>query len=254
VAADFERDVVERLLDDAEAHLKTNLEASAGQVEDQEAHLRAYAVFEDALTAAGCARALGRGDEKVHRYLSLAADAAVRLFSLRGALLTEVGDLDTGKSELFVDTSATNPWTFVQSAYAAVVSGNRSARESLGELEREDFTSEYVVVPPALERYAVALSDVLKGRPRAAQDALEADDVRNGDGLEERFWTAQATALRHVVDGDSDGFRDAMGEVVAAFEALYAGADKRNDPERLLALPILGLEALAREADSSPGS
>jgi hypothetical protein len=45
---------------------------------------------------------------------------------------------------------------------------------------------------------------------------------------------------------DPQGFASAMADVREAFDQAYAGADNRNDPDRLLPLPILGLEALAR--------
>jgi hypothetical protein len=37
-----------------------------------------------------------------------------------------------------------------------------------------------------------------------------------------------------------------MADVRAAFDQADVGADNRNDADRLLALPIIGLEALAR--------
>jgi Immunity protein 49 len=243
--SDFDRSAVERLLNGALSRLAADEHAlNDGGLDDEEAHLRAFAAFEHALAAAGYARALG-DDERVRELLDRAAKAAVRLFELRGALSSEVGDLATGASDVFVDTSATNPWTFVQAAYAAVISGNGTAREELARLEPRDFSSDQVTVVPALELYATALAHVLGGRLDVAQEELAQE--RSGGDTDEQFWTAQIGALRQIVAGDAGAFRDAMGAVVRAFEATYAGEERRGDPERLLALPILGLEALAQE-------
>jgi hypothetical protein len=124
----------------------------------------------------------------------------------------------------------------VRGAYAALASGEQRAREALGGLTRDEYHSDQAEVAAALESYAPALSAVLCGRSDAARAALGAAGLRPGG--EDRFWISQAEALRAILDGDRVRLRDAMTEY----------QDERPEsPERLLELPVLGLDALARE-------
>jgi hypothetical protein len=239
----LDSDRVRESLEDARSRLEADRRALAGEVDESEAHVRVFDAFEEALDAAGCARALDEGDD-VQRYLACAASAAARLFALRGARIAEVGDLDTGELDVFVDTSATNDWTLVRGAYAALASGEQRAREALGGLKRDKYHSDQAEVAAALESYAPALSAVLCGRSDAARAALGAAGLRPGG--EDRFWISQAEALRAILDGDRVRLRDAMTEVRRAFEAEYQD-ERPESPERLLELPVLGLDALARE-------
>jgi hypothetical protein len=203
----------------------------------------AYAAFDDALRAAGLARGLGEPEEEIRPLLAAAAHAAVPV------LRDNAGSASREEAEP-VDRSAANPWTLVRALYAAAVSGAEDAARALAAVPVADLRSEQVEASPALEAYAAALQRATAGdSPRGADGELDALMRASGGGRDEgdRFWARQAEALARIRAGDADGFRTALDRVREAFAAEYAGTDP-NDAERLLELPLLGLEALARRA------
>lgn len=203
---------------------------------------RAYAAFDDALRAAGFARGLGEGEAEIRPLLATAAQAAVPVVRDNAA------SAPAGEDEE-VDRSAANPWTLVRGLYAAAVVDDEEAARALAAVRIEDLRSEQVEASPALEAYAAALQRAFAGpSPRGADGEL--DELLRTYGKsrgDDRFWARQAEALARIRAGDEDGFRTAMDGVRAAFAAEFKG-EGPNSAERLLELPILGLEALARRA------
>jgi hypothetical protein len=211
----------------------------------------AYAAFDDALRAAGLARGLGEAEEALRPLLATAARAAVPVVRDNAGSAAE-GEGEGEEAEL-VDRSAANPWTLVRGLYAAAVSGERDAARALAAVPVADLRSGQVEASPALEAYAAALQRASAGdSPRGADAELDALLGASGGsrGAGDRFWTRQAEALARVRAGDADGFRAALDRVREALAAEYADAGP-NDAERLLELPLLGLEALARRAFGS---
>lgn len=189
-------------------------------------------VFEDALAAAGLARALGQSGD-VPGLLLRAAGAAPKLFSARGTVEQTIYDLDSGDQEVFVDTSLTTPDTLIRGIYAALAADDDESLRELASLPPETWHSEQVEVAPSLDEFASALQAAARG---------EDVDVPRVDREKAPLVAAQADALRSVLAGDADGARRALAQLESAIQRAHGP----NDPARHLALPVLGLRVFAR--------
>jgi hypothetical protein len=195
--------------------------------DDPRRQLHAYALFEESLRVAGLAAALA-DEERLQNALENAAAAAAQTFALRGTLPALRQDLDA-------DLSTTNPWTWLQGVYAALASGRADAEEELVVLPPEALSSEQATASPGLEGLAAALRAALAGDEAAARRALERVPA------DEPYYAAQAAALAAILDGREPD----LGAVAAASDEAWSAPGLRDEPERHLRLPALGLRALA---------
>jgi Immunity protein 49 len=198
---------------------------------DPNDQLRVYNLFEDALKAAGFARALGRPAADVQAHLEAAARAAVDLFRLHGTLAGVSDDVD-------VDTSATNPDTFVRAVFAALAAGGPEELDALGSVSPESYHSDQVEGSQELDALARALQQVLTDDVDGARATLAAA----GDGGDP-YAAAQIGALDRLLTRDKRSYDAALEELLALHLQQYA--DRPLSADRFLRLPALGLNALA---------
>lgn len=245
---EFDRAAARDGLTEARQRIEDGQAALAADPSAAEAHRLAQGLFDDALEAAALARGLDEPEREVRAFLAVAADAAVELFRRRGALTGRVTSVPSQEDETFVDTSLTNPWTYVRALYAALAAGQDKALDALAALPTEDYRSDQVEVAPVLERYVEALQ-------RAAAGADDVGDDVDGILAEwgksrraaDRFWVAQAKVLDAVLDRDEDAFGTALKKLADVLERYFGNAKHRDDIELLLELPVLGLQALGRK-------
>jgi hypothetical protein len=198
--------------------------------------------------AAGYARALGEPEAEMVRLLATAAAAAKIVFQRRGELKSSVTHLPSFEEESFVDTSATNPDTFVQALYAALAAGQSELLTYLAALTPADYQSEQATVSPLLDGYSRLLGQMV-----SAQSLTENTEIKsllsrwqNSAGPGDQYWLAQLLVLERLAEADAAGLPAALAELDRALQAHYAAPESRHDPDRFLALPLLGLTALAR--------
>jgi hypothetical protein len=245
--AKIDKAALRELLADARERIE-RAAPKAGKARDANAQNRAYSRYEAALEAAGAARGLGEPSSEVRKLLKVAADAAAAVFDLRGTASSTVAHLPEGEEETFVDTSLTDQWTLVQAIYAALASGNDAAFARLAALRPEDHHSEQVEAPPSLEHFSAALREAAGGKLRRAQQAPpERSDWERSNDAADRYWLAQLRVLEHLAASDHTAAAAAITALEQELKRYYAGPRHRDDPERLLELPLLGLSALGEQ-------
>jgi hypothetical protein len=246
--SDFDRDLVGRNLSAARRRVEQGLQELAKDSNGDQLQGVYYGIFDDALGAAGGAKALDEPQADIQELLAVAARAALELYRLRGTLEGRVTHLPENEDETFIDYSATNPLTFVQGLYASLASGETEVLDRLATVPRHFNQSDQVEVSPVLVQYSLALSQVVKGETQSAEGKLKkliSERGRSKDP-EIRYWIAQAVSLERIVQGNTPEFHLALERLAEIIEDTYAGPIKRNDPDRFLALPVRGLSALAQ--------
>jgi len=223
--------------------LQARLDDEVPKLELQSEALVAYGLLCDGLEAAGYARALGKPEEEWLRWLDIAAKAGRLVFSGKGAVMPPE-PLPGIEVETFVDTSDTNPWTYVQTIYAALATGQNDIVDLLAGLEAEAWHSAQVQVSPALDRFAFALTRAASGRDQHLDDlrALALAEFSDPDDI---YWHLQARVLI-ALNGERPG--EISSALANLSEFLQNEAEKgagENDPDQCLQLPLLGLTALA---------
>jgi hypothetical protein len=205
-----------------------------------------YFAHRDALEAA--AQAAAANDAwAVSRYLSAAASAAARTLQLTGTVVAERESLEGDRPEVFMDTSASNPWTLVVGVYAALAAGDDAVLQDLYELRRFAFGSPQVAASPVAENFAQALVAAAVGRDEEGADHLRsARESAPSKPHGEPFWLAQVDAVESVLSRRAEEFRQALSRVAKEVQAFEASTGGPPTPEGRLELPVLGLEALAR--------
>jgi hypothetical protein len=181
--------------------------------------VRAYGLFDAALTAAGFGRAVGKPAAELQSDLEIAARAAISLFGMPR------GD----------DTSAQNPDTFVRAAYAALVAGGAQELDALAQLPAAAYHTDQFEVSPEFDAYALALQRVLADDADGARASVA--DARNAH---DAGVAAQAQALDALLRGDRGEYEQSLKRLVG----LHLDADPRESATHLR-LPVLGLQALA---------
>lgn len=247
------REMIEKNLQATQERLEKNQSIIDASTPGEVTSTRFYGVFEDALTAAGWARALGKADTEIKEYLATAARAAAKLFQSGGSQIRRIGRLPSEEEDSFLDTSMTNAWTYVRALYASLAANQEEVLTYLILLAPEAYASEQVSVSDILSRYVQDLRQVIAGNIDDVNSELQ-DILSRWKDTEEpadRYWCAQASALKKLIERDAPGFRAAMGNISMAIDSYYNTPDLQNNPERFLALPALGLSALSNRIDAS---
>lgn len=201
------------------------LETATGRT----AHVIHYGLFEDAISAAGAARGLG-DEDAAKELLARAARAAVEVFHTRQEALQHTGD-----------DSGANAWTLIQGLYAALASGSAFAERELATLGPEDLDAVGFEISDTLRVLAEALLHAVRGENPAMIDVLDCGLSTASPDEGDRFWRSQSEVLRCLAADDESGATNAMAEVIAEVDREFGGD---AEPERLLALPVLGLRVL----------
>lgn len=206
---------------------------------------RAYNDFKDHLMAAGYTRALEYPDQEVHAHLRLAAEATVKVFRWHSTTAREITHLPSFETEHFIDDSTINPETFVDAYYAMLAGG---AEEQLEELCAEARDASLFIkkdVEPEAMAVAQALAHITSDKPdRWEQARAELSVAVNSTGR----WNHEARCLILISRAAIDELADYLEEYRHWLDHIFVEAGRPDAPARLLALPILGLEALARRS------
>lgn len=218
---------------------------------------RAYAVLTDALFAAGLARALEASESSVKAFLAMAAHAAMPMFAGYGKLLTSITQLPSGAEEQFGDTSMTNPWTYVQTVYAALVADIPEVLSFLSSLDAQNFQTSQGTTAPILIEYSLLLQCVI------SQECFESTKTMTqafldtwGDcsSSEDTYWLVQVRAINELLNNDIAGFHTALITVKETVDRYYVDSQQWDNPERFLALPVLALSALENQLTRPTGA
>jgi hypothetical protein len=211
---------------------------------------RTYNEFKDRLMAAGYVRALGGSDAALRAHLRAAGDAAVEVFRWHGTTVTEIGHLPSMETERLLDDSAINPETFADACYALLASGAVSSLPALAAAAQEAGLFSERAEHGDADAVVLALAQVAAGRSDCWEQAQQA--LAGATGGEWR-WGLEASCLQAIAQRSPPALQQRLAEYSRQFELDCAAAGQPDAPRCLLALPVLGLQALASVRELTAG-
>jgi hypothetical protein len=213
---------------------------------------RFYNDFKDNLMAAGYARALKVPDLEIKSFLSAGGRAGLSVFQWHSTTINKVTYLPSFESEIFIDNSAINPITFVDTSYALLASKELSLLPDLRvAVEESGLFHDAQKVQSVSMTYAQNLFDYLMFITQSfnSNSSLRKPERQDFQISDIRYWLLQNNALKAIASDDLEVFNQTIDELSIELMRVYDTQEDKKNPYRFLQLPLLGLRALFEETN-----
>lgn len=193
-----------------------------------------FGLFEDSIDSVGYMSFFKEPEEKIKKYLKIAAHSAIVLFQYQGKTTASYIELPELTTRTFIDYSVTNPWVYVRAIYAAAITHEINIIKGLLNIPTDILLKGQESIPNDLMNFLQYIPAIIH------KPSLFADSSQK------TFWSIQTNTLKSILEDSNINSQKEIENLKNGLLEYYSQPKYLLKPERFYLLPLNGIVCIKK--------